>query len=142
MRRHPIPVVAACIIKQHPLRILLHKKDEARDEKGILRNPELVGMWEFPGGIVEGRETLIQALEREIREELGITIQVNELVDAITVSFGDKKPYLVLFYTCQTSYESEPDGCEYFRMQDIPAIQKDIIPGDLEVIYRLGKRYK
>ena len=56
MRRHPIPVVAACIIKQHPLRILLHKKNESKDDHGVLRNPELVGLWEFPGGMIEGKD--------------------------------------------------------------------------------------
>lgn len=41
-----IPVVAACILREHPTRFLLHRKDESR-------NPELVGKWEFPGGAVE-----------------------------------------------------------------------------------------
>ncbi len=141
MRRHPIPVVAACIIKQHPLRILLHKKDEAEDERGVKRNPELLGLWEFPGGMIEGIESPRQALEREIREELGIPIQVKELLDAKSISFKDRKPYLILFYICQTGYEPEPKGCEYFRLQDIPAIRDSIIPGDLEVIDKIGIEY-
>jgi mutator protein MutT len=141
MRRHPIPVVAGCIIEQHPLRILLHKKDESEDEHGVSRNPELVGLWEFPGGMIEGRESPEQALEREIREELGITIRVNELIDAIAISFKDRKPYLVLFYICRTSYEAEPEGCEYFRSIDIPSIEGKIIPGDLEIIRKIMKDY-
>lgn len=142
MRRHPIPVVAACIIKQHPLRMLLHRKDESCDEKGIARNPELVDMWEFPGGMIEGTETPEQALVREIREELGIYVHVEDLIRARSVSFKDKKPYLILFYVCQTNYEPAPDGCEYFRPQDIPAIEKNILPGDLEVVDILRRRYK
>jgi A/G-specific adenine glycosylase len=38
----------------------------------------LGGMWEFPGGKQEPGETLPECLAREIREELGIPIQVGE----------------------------------------------------------------
>lgn len=43
------------------------------------RAPE-VGHWGFPGGKVEFGETLVEAVAREIREELGVTIAVGNLV--------------------------------------------------------------
>ncbi|WP_347861928.1 (deoxy)nucleoside triphosphate pyrophosphohydrolase [Salimicrobium sp. PL1-032A] len=36
-------------------------------------------MWEFPGGKVESEESLQEALEREIKEELGCTIQAGDV---------------------------------------------------------------
>jgi mutator protein MutT len=47
----------------------------------ITRRPgdvHLAGLWEFPGGKVEPNEALPYALEREIREELGVTIEVQD----------------------------------------------------------------
>ncbi|WP_136796212.1 (deoxy)nucleoside triphosphate pyrophosphohydrolase [Desulfosediminicola ganghwensis] len=41
---------------------------------------KLAGYWEFPGGKVEDGESLQQALEREIREELEVEIMAGEVV--------------------------------------------------------------
>jgi mutator protein MutT len=45
----------------------------------LLKSPRYED-WEFPGGQVEERETLTDALIREVREETGITVNVKSLV--------------------------------------------------------------
>lgn len=68
LEKKPIPhylVCAAILICEG--RVLIAR----RPSKGLLG-----GMWEFPGGKVEPDETMPQALEREIFEELGTRITI------------------------------------------------------------------
>lgn len=48
---------------------------------------EFRGMWEFPGGKTEDGETSRQAVVREIREELGVTVEVGALIDTVAYDY-------------------------------------------------------
>lgn len=60
---------------------------------------KLGGFWEFPGGKLENGETLENALQREIQEELKITISNIELLHIKPFTY-DHGQVLILFYTC------------------------------------------
>ena len=44
---------------------------------------EFKDWWEFPGGKIEPGETPANALMREIREELDVSVRVGELIDTV-----------------------------------------------------------
>lgn len=56
----------------------------------------LAGKWEFPGGKVEFGETDVEALTREIKEELSVDVQVGDLV---AVSRSISGPQEIVMYT-------------------------------------------
>ena len=71
-----------------------------------LDNVHLAGLWEFPGGKVEADESFESALQREIREELGITIIVLDEFFTVEHDYPTKSVRLH-FFNCTIS-EGEP----------------------------------
>jgi 8-oxo-dGTP diphosphatase len=69
MPSHPLTVVAAALVDDldRPRRLLAARRRRPAD---------LAGRWEFPGGKVDPGETAEEALHRELREELGITVHL------------------------------------------------------------------
>ena len=80
-------------------------------------------LWEFIGGKVELGETKEQALIRECREELAVTISVGDVFMDITHEYPDLMVHLTLFNV--TISEGEPQKLEH---NDIKWITLSEIP--------------
>jgi mutator protein MutT len=72
----------------------------------------LANLWEFPGGKREPGETHTQCLVRELREELGVEVEVGELLEDLTHAYAEKTVRL-RFYRCALQ-TGEPSalGCQ------------------------------
>lgn len=73
------------------------------------------GYWEFPGGKIEKNESSLDALKRELQEELGITVlDANHWFEHIH-HYPDKSVQLDLWLI--PTFSGEPDGKENQALQ-------------------------
>lgn len=98
-------------------------------------------LWEFVGGKVEPGESKEEALVRECREELGVTVDVGDIFMEVTHNHPDITVHLTLFSA--SIREGVPQKLEH---QDIRWITAEEIgryafcPADTEILEKLKKR--
>ncbi len=69
------------------------------------------GKWEFPGGKIENGETAEDALKREIKEELGIEIEIMKKLITVDVAHSGNEYKLICFLARHTSGEAKNLQC-------------------------------
>lgn len=124
-----IPVVAAVIVRSNGTNEVLLRFRET-DE-----SPEAEQNWEFPGGVIKYGESPEEALNREIREELGYNITVIRLLHAQSNIYSSRKHYLVLYYECHIWPQFAPDNCRWYRLDAVGELPT--LPGTREAIHAL-----
>lgn len=121
-------VVVAAIIEQDQ-RFLV-----TRRQPGV----HLAGYWEFPGGKIGRDESHSAALEREIREELDVDIEVGELAFETSHAYEDRTVTLC-FYRCRLLGNPRPLLGQEMRWVARPdLVSLDFPPADAELIERLA----
>jgi 8-oxo-dGTP diphosphatase len=124
----PRLVVAAVIRNEAGAYLLARRRPEAH----------LGGLWEFPGGAMEPGEQPAAALEREIREELGVEIDVPS---PLTFAWhrDSTKDVLLLFFraTIATGQLRGLEGQEigWFAASELGRL--DTPPADAELVAML-----
>mgnify|MGYP006273261651 CR=1 FL=1 len=75
----------------------------------------LGGLWEFPGGKIEEQETISACIQREIKEELGITVAVHDHLITINHAYTHFKVTLYVHHCHYLEGEPQPIECEEVR---------------------------
>lgn len=106
--RAPIPrkQIGVAVIWNDRGQILIDR----RRQEGLLG-----GLWEFPGGKLEPGETVEACIQREIREELGIEIEVGEHLITIEHTYTHFHVTLNVHHCRYLTGEPQPIECDEVR---------------------------
>jgi 8-oxo-dGTP diphosphatase len=132
-------VVGAAVVDDltRPTRLLAARRTEP---------PALAGGWELPGGKVDPGETHEQALHREVREELGVEVELGEPVPGplpggrwpLGASFA-----MTVWLARVTAGEPAPiedhDQVRWLDRDDLHEVAW--LPADLPIVDLVARRY-
>ena len=96
----PLEVVAG-LIEDDQGRVLVGQR---------LPGTHMAGFWEFPGGKRRAKETALEALERELSEELGIQVLSATRLIVLTHRYPEQDVRLEVWRV--EGYVGEPAACE------------------------------
>ena len=128
MTERPVTEVVAALIWDEGKFMICQRP--AHKARGLL--------WEFVGGKVEPGETMEQALIRECREELAVTLNVGEVFMQVLHEYPDITVRLTLFHA--TIAQGKPQKLEHNDIQWIFPAQipmYDFCPADKDILERI-----
>lgn len=99
-------------------------------------------LWEFVGGKVESGETMEDALIRECREELDITVHVGNLFTQVIHEYPDILIHLSLYHCTIASGTIrllEHNACKWIHPDQIPEF--DFCPADKDILALIRNTY-
>ena len=99
---------------------------------------EFEGMWEFPGGKIEAGEDAKDALVREIQEELGVLVKVNDLICTTEYDYPTFHLTMLCFWCDIIEGEielREHKSARWLTKESLNDVEW--LPADLEVIEKI-----
>lgn len=116
-------IASACVVDNNKVLLVQENKEEIK------------GLWDLPGGKVKSDEDIKQAVIREILEETGYKIDVNNIL-LIQNYVTDTGVLLIIFFNAklldnkQLKYrENEIKSVKWFTLEELKNIPKDKIRG-------------
>lgn len=99
----PLLLVAAAALVRSDGRLLLAQRPKGKS---------MAGLWEFPGGKVEAGESPQDALVRELKEELGVTVREADMIAFSFASHAYERFHLLMPVFLIRSWEGEIEARE------------------------------
>lgn len=111
-------VVVGALIREGRV-LLVHRRPEKR------ANPDV---WDLPGGLIEDGESELEALARELHEELGVQIATDAATHLSQLTAGPVEEPALLSAWLVPDWQGTPANCapeehddmRWFGLQDMP----------------------
>jgi 8-oxo-dGTP diphosphatase len=132
-KEHIVNSVVAVIVDDDG-RVLLTKR----------RVPPFLDLWVMPGGKVDLGEPILEALKREVHEEVGLEVEIQGLIDVFEhlTPGEDNCHFVILYYRCRPLYcDVVPNEHEVAEAAWVPADELAGYPMPAGARYILGKRF-
>ncbi|MBI2393112.1 MAG: (deoxy)nucleoside triphosphate pyrophosphohydrolase [Deltaproteobacteria bacterium] len=107
------------------------------------KGAHLEGLWELPGGKIDPDEDPRDALARELREEIGVEVDVGAPVEITSWRYPEKRVLLLFFEVTRKPGSPEPTIIDvadviWASRDDLERLQ--FPPADVSVVERIKQR--
>jgi 8-oxo-dGTP diphosphatase len=92
------------------------------------------GHWEFPGGKLEANETVVEALRRELIEEIGVTIQDAQVWRSSVVDYPHALVRLTFCKVFAWTGQLHMRESQQFAWQSLPVQVAPVLAGTIPVL--------
>jgi A/G-specific adenine glycosylase len=130
-KKVPHIIVGAAVVRNRKGDVLIAQRRE---------EDMLGGLWEFPGGKQESGETIQQCIVRELKEELGVNVEVEDFLVTVQHAYSHFTMDMHTYFARIRSGRPRPLHCQDYRWVPIGGLRDfPYSKADLNIIAELEK---